>query len=103
MQKNARLRKVLDPNEPTLPGLGPFSEAQTVKLVMAELQQMCPERYSKFTLEVSYPESSRSKCDLCIGAAPHWDWAIEIKMLRLLGDNGLPNDNMDFAGEVPAA
>lgn len=77
-----------------LPGLGPFSEALTVKLVMAELRQLYPERYSKYALEVSYPESSRSKCDLCIGSAPHWDWAIEIKMLRLLGDNGLPNDNM---------
>jgi hypothetical protein len=77
-----------------LPGLGPFNEAMTVKLVMAELQQLHPERYGKHALEVSYPESARSKCDLCIGSAPHWDWAIEIKMLRLLGDNGLPNDNM---------
>jgi hypothetical protein len=77
-----------------LPGLGPFSEAMNVKLVMAELREMYPERYSKYSLEVSYPESSRSKCDLCIGTAPHWKWAIEIKMPRLLGDNGLPNDNM---------
>jgi len=42
----------------------------TVKLVMAELQQMSLERYSKFTREVSYPAHSRSKCDLCIGASP---------------------------------
>jgi hypothetical protein len=77
-----------------LPGLGPFSEALTVKLVMNELQQMYLERYRNCALEVSYPEQSRSKCDLCIGTAPCWDWAIEVKMLRLLGDNGLPNDNM---------
>lgn len=76
------------------PGIGPFSEAVTVKLVMAELRQIHPDRYGTHSLEVSYPESPRSKCDLCIGTAPHWDWAIEIKMLRLLGDNGLPNDNM---------
>jgi hypothetical protein len=28
------------------------------------------------------------------GAPAPWDWAIEVKMLRLLGDNGRPNDNM---------
>jgi hypothetical protein len=45
-------------------------------------------------LGVSYVSSSREKCDLCIGAAPSWEWAAEIKMLRLMGDNGKPNDNM---------
>jgi hypothetical protein len=26
--------------------------------------------------------------------SPSWEWAIEIKMPRLMGDNGKPNDNM---------
>ena len=42
---------------------------------------------------ISYP-GSRQKCDLCIGVSPDWDWSVEIKMLRLMGDNGKPNDNM---------
>ncbi len=27
------------------------------------------------------------KCDLCLGRAPLWQWAMEVKMLRFLGDN----------------
>jgi len=76
------------------PGLGPFSEAATIRLVMLELVALQAEQYRDHSLEVAYPAVSRSKCDLCIGRAPHWNWAIEGKMLRLLGDNGLPNDNM---------
>ncbi len=75
-------------------GLGPFSEASTIRLVMLELAALQPERYRDYSLEVAYPAAVRSKCDLCIGAAPRWNWAIEVKMLRMLGDNGLPNDNM---------
>jgi hypothetical protein len=26
--------------------------------------------------------------------SPDWSWAIEVKLLRLLGDNGKPNDNI---------
>src|SRR5262249_32309420 len=42
---------------------------------------------------VAYPVG-RQKCDLCIGSSPNWEWAVEVKMLRLMGDNGKPNDNM---------
>jgi hypothetical protein len=42
--------------------------------------------------EVPYPAVARSRCDVVVlGPDP---WAIEIKMLRLMGDNGKPNDNM---------
>lgn len=44
-------------------------------------------------MNISFP-NGRQKCDLCVGASSSWDWAIEIKMLRLMGDNGKPNDNM---------
>ncbi len=40
---------------------------------------------------VSYPSAKRQKCDLIISKSP--GWAIEVKMLRLLGDNGKPNGN----------
>lgn len=41
-----------------------------------------------------YPSASRQICDLCLGVAPNGDWAIEVKMLRFLEDNGKPNDYM---------
>jgi hypothetical protein len=43
---------------------------------------------------VRYAASSRQRCDWCLGSEPDWIWAIEVKLLRMLGDNGKPNDNM---------
>ena len=61
---------------------------------MAELKRSRPGRYAgKLQTGVAY-SAGRQKCNLCIGEATEWDWAVEIKMLRLMGDNGKPNDNM---------
>ncbi len=77
------------------PGIGPHSEAQTVKLVNAQLERLAPETYGgRLAYGVPYPEAPRQKCDLCVGKGPEWDWAVEIKMLRILGDNGKANDNI---------
>lgn len=75
-------------------GIGPHTEAATVALVMTQLRQRWPERYENFEIGVPYPKIKRQRCDLCIGTAPSWDWAVEVKLLRMLGDNGQPNDNM---------
>ncbi len=81
--------------EPFQAGIGPHSEAQVVRLVTDEMVLNRPERYKDaIATSVPYPESPRQKCDLCIGVAPSWDWAIEVKMLRFLGDNGKLNDNI---------
>ena len=54
-----------------------------------------PQEYQgRLGIGVPYPDAPRQKRDLCIGKAPLWEWAIEIKMLRLLGDNGKLNDNI---------
>jgi hypothetical protein len=76
------------------PGIGPHTEAQTVKLVMTHLAIADPARYGSFRLGVSYGDGSRQACDLWLGDPTAGDWAIEVKMLRLMGDNGKPNDNM---------
>ena len=77
------------------PGIGPHTEAQTVELVMAELESRKPDRYrGRWSSAVPYPESPRQRCDICLGTSSQWEWAIEVKMLRLLGDNGKLNDNM---------
>ena len=77
------------------PGIGPHPETQAVELMAAELMAFEPDTYAgRLGLGVPYPRSPRQKCDLCIGSAPRWDWCVEVKMLRLMGDNGKPNDNM---------
>jgi hypothetical protein len=76
------------------PGIGPHPETQAVALVVAELATLAPDRYrDQLHTGVRYP-TGQQKCDLCIGTGPDWTWAVEIKMLRLMGDNGKPNDNM---------
>jgi hypothetical protein len=76
------------------PGIGPHPETKAVGLIVTELQSLFAARYAGvMQTNISFP-NGRQKCDLCVGASPSWDWAIEIKMLRLMGDNGKPNDNM---------
>ena len=75
-------------------GIGPHTEVQTVLLVMKILAASRPQDYGHYSTGVMYRDGSRSVCDLCLGAEPPWDWAIEIKMLRFLGDNGKVNDNI---------
>jgi len=76
-------------------GIGPHSEGQTVELVAKEFRLLAPELYNDFLVTgVPYPDFPRQKCDLCIGTQHEWQWAIEVKMLRMLGDNGKLNDNI---------
>jgi hypothetical protein len=76
------------------PGLGPHREVKTVALVMSELARTDPATYRSFHIGAPYPNAPRQKCDLLIKPTVGPSWAIEVKMLRLLGDNGKPNDNM---------
>ncbi len=77
---------------PYQPGIGPHPESEAVKLITAEMSASKPGRYSVIRLNVPYPGGGRQRCDVVIGNPP--EWALEIKLLRLLGDNGKPNDNM---------
>jgi hypothetical protein len=70
------------------PGIGPHSETQTIKLVLAAVD---PVQF-RHRFEVPYPAAPRARCDVVLDSPE--PWAIEIKMLRLMGDNGRPNDNM---------
>jgi hypothetical protein len=75
------------------PGIGPHTENKTIRLVVDELVTL-NRAYAAHTFDVPYPGASRQRCDWCLGAPPSWSWAIEVKMLRLFGDNGKLNDNM---------
>lgn len=60
---------------------------------MADLQSSTAGSYGNTRLGVSFPSGPRQKCDIVI--VGHGEsWAIEAKLLRILGDNGKPNDNM---------
>ena len=79
---------------PYQPGIGPHTEPLTVELVMDELRRTSPELYGRSEIGVPYETGSRQKCDLAFGQSPDWDWLVEVKMLRMLGDNAKANDNL---------
>jgi hypothetical protein len=70
------------------PGIGPHTETLTVRLVYEHIG------YDSYRLGVPYGDGSKQACDVCIGSPDSWSWAVEVKMLRLMGDNGKPNDNI---------
>jgi hypothetical protein len=75
------------------PGIGPHTETETVNLVVRELGMLDPATYASAQVGVPYPAMKRQKCDLVVkldGEA----WHVEVKMMRLMGDNGKANDNI---------
>jgi hypothetical protein len=65
------------------PGIGPLQEAEAIRLALAVLQGCDPAAYAS-ALPRPYPEA-RQLCDLVIPG----QWAIEFKLIRPFGDNGV--------------
>ena len=90
--------KIVDAREPDhvsrsgrayQPGIGPFAEDVAVDLITREMKTARPGVYDTMNCHVAY-SGSKQKCDLVIdGAVP---FHIEIKMARLYGNNGKPDD-----------
>ena len=77
------------------PGIGPHSESESFALIAHSIERVEPELARRIDREVPYPSGSRQRCDLVIrDESGEIEWAIEAKLLRFLGDNGKPNDNM---------
>jgi hypothetical protein len=74
-------------------GIGPHTEAATLSLVAQELKLLQHSCYDQIVENVPYPQMPRQKCDWSIRAGQQ-TWFIEAKMMRLMGDNGKPNDNI---------
>jgi hypothetical protein len=74
------------------PGIGPHSEDETVALVAREWSLRTTAGIEA-ALQQPYPADPRSKLDLLVTQQADDRWAIEVKMLRMLGDNGRENDN----------
>ena len=69
-------------------GIGPHSESLTLDLAFAAMEEAgAPLALER---EVSYPNVKRANCDVVIAG----QWAIEVKLLRLLGDNAKQNPNI---------
>ena len=73
-------------------GIGPFTEDETVAKVLVEMEAA---GLAPFTAEkqIKYPKLKRQKCDLLL-TMNGLHLYIEVKMMRLFGDNGKPNDNI---------
>jgi hypothetical protein len=65
------------------PGVGPLTEKEAIRLAVERLVIRSPEAYAG-TTTVRYPQT-RQECDLVIPRK----WAIELKLLRPFGDNGV--------------
>jgi hypothetical protein len=74
-------------------GIGPHTESATLGLVAQELRSLDAHRYGQIVENIPYPNSQRQKCDWAIRAGEQM-WFIEVKMMRLMGDNGKANDNI---------
>lgn len=79
--------------QPYLPGIGPHSESETITLAIEHgpFARLRSADYAR--REVSYPSVARTKCDIVVDQGPN-SWAIEVKMLRMMGNNGQVNDNL---------
>jgi hypothetical protein len=75
-------------------GIGPHTETSTLALVRAKLVEIDPIAYSKIETHIPYPITPRQKCDWCWTQPNGERVYIEAKMMRLMGDNGKPNDNI---------
>lgn len=76
-----------------LPGIGPHPETEAVRRIVEDLRRSAQHAaWTSAAVGVPYPSAPRQKCDLVLGEPPQW--AVEVKLFRLLGDNGKLNDNM---------
>ena len=82
--------------------VGTLWEDDFTKQALIQWNEARPNDFSGFSeswVEVKYP-TRRGKCDLCIRSSdydpgigePAFEWAIEMKYVRFIGDNGKNND-----------
>ena len=77
------------------PGIGPLPDAEALRLIARELELAAHSTYAgSISLDVPYPDAPDQTCSLCIGAAPAWALAAEVRMLRYVSEDGRLNDNI---------
>ncbi len=86
---------VARPDVQYLPGLGTMGEGAFRDAVRAYLAEHHASAYPRLHAEVPYAGLRGAKCDLCIGPADpaaRFEWAVELKKVAFVGDNGKNND-----------
>ena len=89
--------QAIDPETGALarPGIGPLSDAEALGLIAKELELADPSTYGgSIALDVPYPDSPDRTCTLCVGAAPNWTLAAEVRRLRLVSEDGRLTGNI---------
>ena len=89
--------QTVDPETGALakPGIGPLPDAEALRLIARELELAVPSAFAgSISLDVPYPDAPDQTCSLCIGAAPEWAFAAEVRMLRYVSEDGRLNDNI---------
>jgi hypothetical protein len=74
-------------------GIGPHRETETFRLIVDEARTAEPYYFTDATLGIPYPSAPRQKCDLKV-ATGDGELFVECKLLRLMGDNGKPNETL---------
>lgn len=83
---------------PYIKGVATLFEPQFTKEIVKSWPTEFKDELSFINDEISYPDNSRETCDLVISSMKEeipfgqFEWAIEIKYLRLVGNNGNNND-----------
>jgi hypothetical protein len=75
-------------------GIGPHTETSTLELIRRTLSFNDPQTYSRLGVAVPYPKAPGQKCDWWWTLPTAERYYIEAKMMRLMGDNGKPNDSI---------
>jgi hypothetical protein len=72
------------------PGIGSFDESQAIRLIFQELADLEPATYSLADrpFETPYPGDATKRLDIRLGPPDAPTWAIEVKMMWLLRNNG---------------
>jgi hypothetical protein len=71
-------------------GLGPHAEDAAVALVLADLAKDPAWSGGECGQFIDYPDQRAQVCDMWVGQPTQW--VVEVKMARLRGDNGKPDD-----------
>ena len=89
--------QTVDPETGALakPGIGPLPTRRRFASLPWNWSWQSLSAYAgSISLDVPYPDAPDQTCSLCIGAAPEWAFAAEVRMLRYVSEDGRLNDNI---------
>lgn len=98
VDKSTIIQNINKKTGPYLQSYSTLFEKQQVSEIFQYWPIVHPDDSLDFSLEVNYPSNKKIRCDAGISLNPNrkkealLDWALELKYLRSIGDNGKKND-----------